>query len=400
ARQRPALEEGLPAREVARLLRGQTCFRRLLGLPDDAAGLTGVLLEPLGQLGVDGGLDERAHRGVAELRLGLTLELRLAKLDRDDRDQPFADVLADQVVLFLLQEALLARVAVEHVREGLLEALLVHAALVGVDRVGERIDRLAVGVRPLHRDLDLAVVALVLDGDDPVEGVLALAEVLHEVHEAAVGLVDLLALVALIDELDLDALVQEAQLVQALGQDLLAELGRLGEDLGVRPEADQRARLLGRLALRELLGDLAAAERHRVDRAVAAHLDLELLRQGVHDRDADAVQAARDRVAAAAELAAGVQDGQDHLERGAAVLRAGDRLDGDAAAVVEDTGGAVGVQGDDDPVAEPGHRLVDRVVDDLVHEVVEASDARGPEVHAGSLADRLETFEDLDVLRV
>ena len=58
-------------------------------------------------------------------------------------------------------------------------------------------------------------------------------------------------------------------------------------------------------------------------------------RQGVDDRDADAVQAAGDRVAAAAELAAGVQHRQHDLDGGAAVLGAGDRLDRDATAVVE-----------------------------------------------------------------
>src|SRR3954452_22818864 len=47
-----------------------------------------------------------------------------------------------------------------------------------------------------------------------------------------------------------------------------------------------------------------------------------------------------------------------------------------------------------------GHRLIDRVVDDLVDEVMEASNAGGADVHAGPLADRLEAFEDLDVLGV
>ena len=68
---------------------------------------------------------------------------------------------------------------------------------------------------------------------------------------------------------------------------------------------------------------------------VAGDLDLELLAERVHDRDADAVQAAGDGVATAAELAAGVQHREHDLDRGAAVLGAGDRLDRDAASVVE-----------------------------------------------------------------
>jgi hypothetical protein len=51
--------------------------------------------------------------------------------------------------------------------------------------------------------------------------------------------------------------------------------------------------------------------------AVAPHLDDELLGERVDDRRADAVEAAGDLVAAAvAELAAGVQDGEDDLDRG------------------------------------------------------------------------------------
>ena len=45
-----------------------------------------------------------------------------------------------------------------------------------------------------------------------------------------------------------------------------------------------------------------------------------------------------------------------------------------------------------------GERLVDGVVDHLVDEVVEAARAGRADVHAGSLADRLEALEDGDVL--
>ena len=76
----------------------------------------------------------------------------LRQLHRDDRGEPLADVLAEEVVVLLLEEALGLRVAVDHVGEGLLEALLVHAALGGGDVVGERVDALVVAGVPLHRD--------------------------------------------------------------------------------------------------------------------------------------------------------------------------------------------------------------------------------------------------------
>ena len=53
-----------------------------------------VLLEVVAELLVDQRLDEALDLAVAELGLGLPFELRLGNLDRDDRGEPFADVVA------------------------------------------------------------------------------------------------------------------------------------------------------------------------------------------------------------------------------------------------------------------------------------------------------------------
>ena len=48
-------------------------------------------------------------------------------------------------------------------------------------------------------------------------------------------------------------------------------------------------------------------------------------------------------------------------------------------------------------VAVAGQGFVDGVVDDLVDEVVQAPLTGGTDVHAGTLPDRFEPFEDGDV---
>jgi acetyl esterase/lipase len=58
---------------------------------------------------------------------------------------------------------------------------------------------------------------------------------------------------------------------------------------------------------------------------------------------------------------------------------------------------AVGVEGDPDEVAMAGQRLVDRIVGDLEHHVVEARAVVGvADIHAGALADRVEALQHLD----
>ena len=143
----------------------------------------------------------------------------------------------------------------------------------------------------------------------------------------------------------------------------------------------------------------ALAELHVVHHAVAADRQAQPLRQAVDAAHADAVQAARDLVAVLVELAAGVQLGQRDLGGRALRLVLVVHLDAgrDAAAVVDHRDRVVGVDGDDDVVAEAGQRLVDRVVDHLEHEVMQAGAVgRVADVHARALAHRLQPFEDLD----
>ncbi len=104
---------------------------------------------------------------------------------------------------------------------------------------------------------------------------------------------------------------------------------------------------------------------------VPQHLHVQSRGQRVDDRDADAVQAAGDRVGLAVELAPGVQGGEHHLDRGPLLHRV--VVHRDAAAVVGHPDPAVGEQGDLDPVAVTGQRLIDGVVHHLLDQVVQTA---------------------------
>src|SRR5580704_11221790 len=161
---------------------------------------------------------------------------------------------------------------------------------------------------------------------------------------------------------------------------VVAERGVAQEHLPVRPEPDAspglglgnprglaEPRLPAEVGVRPArLGELAgdpAAEAGRPGVAAPVHLDVQPRGQRVHHGRADPVQAAGGGVGAAAELAARVQPGHDELDAGQLGLAL--VVDGDAAAVVPDLGGSVGVQDDLYPGAVTGECLIYRVVEDL-----------------------------------
>ena len=221
---------------------------------------------------------------------------------------------------------------------------------------------------------------------------------LDEGADAAFVLEYVVAFGALLDQFDLDAGIQERQFAQALGQDVVVEFG-LGEYRAARQEAHGRAaQRRGADAAQRILR-LAEMVFLLVLAAVAIDRQRQQVRQRVDDRDADAVQAAGNLVRVVVELAAGVQHGHDDFGRRTALLRL--HVDRNAAAVVDDADRAVGVDRHDDVIAIAGQRLVDRIVDDLEHHVVQAGAVVGiADVHARALAHRVEALEDLDAAGV
>ena len=179
------------------------------------------------------------------------------------------------------------------------------------------------------------------------------------------------------------------------------------EDLEVGPEPDAgagttvRYRLdLGQLrsrlevARRQVVAGNALVEHQSPRGAVAVDLGHELAGQGVDHGRSDPMQAAGRTIGSRSKLAAGVEFGEHHLESGATI---GLLVHRDTPAVVGDLDGAVLVQRNLDVRGEPSGCFVDRVVDDLPDEVVQAIGSGPADVHAGSFTDRVEALEDLDL---
>lgn len=262
---------------------------------------------------------------------------------------------------------------------------------------------LRVGVVVLHGHLHRHAVFLGIEVDDrvddrrPARGV----EVAHELLEPLLRVEPLRAafarfvLLAPVREAEVYALVQKRQLAQTVGQNVVLVFGRVGEDFAVGLER------YGRTAVRAFAYDLhrrrgrSLAVGLPVDLAFAVHLGDEKGRERIDARDAHAVQTARDLVTALVELAARVQYGEHHFERRLALFLV--EVGRDAAAVVAHGDRVVLVDRYVDMRAVACERFVDRVVHDLVDEVVESLFADVADIHGRTFAHRFEPFQHLDI---
>ena len=214
-------------------------------------------------------------------------------------------------------------------------------------------------------------------------------------NSAVLGIAGLGVGGALVGEGDDQSLVEEGELAQTVGQGVVVVLGD-GEDGPVRNEVDLGAAPLGGAGFGELGGGNAFGILLLPDGAVAADLELEELGEGVDAADTDAMQAAGNLVGRAVELAAGVQHGHDDLRGGQALAIHIHLIDGNAAAIVDDGDGVVEMHDDIDGGGVSGESFIDRVVHDLVDEMVQAHFAGGADVHGGTLSHGFHAAENLD----
>src|SRR5579862_7834044 len=91
-----------------------------------------------------------------------------------------------------------------------------------------------------------------------------------------------------------------------------------------------------------------------------------------------------------------MKDSQHDLE--GRLLELGLLVHGNTAAVVDDRYAVIGMDSDVDGVAVAGHGLVDAVIDDLAHEVMETARVGAADVHARAAANSFQSLQDLDVL--
>jgi hypothetical protein len=125
------------------------------------------------------------------------------------------------------------------------------------------------------------------------------------------------------------------------------------------------------------------------------NLHRKALRERVHHGATNTMETTRNCVSTATELATCVKNSEDHLYR--RLLLDGVFVNGNSPTVVDDSHAAISEQRDVNGVTVTGKCLVNRVVYDLVDEVVKAPRPGRANVHTGTLTDSLQPFEYLNV---
>ena len=317
-------------------------------------------------------------------------------LKTDDAGQALSDVLAREIAVLVLQYALLSREVVRRPRQSDLEAREMRASLFGVNIVDKAVDIFHVAVVVLHGNFHNGIILNTIEVDRcRMNDFLLAVQMLNEGADAALIKVRLLApLTALIHEADRDALIQKSQLAQTMLQGIETVL-RHREDLRIGDEVNLRSRLFRLADDRQRSGCHTLLETYAVDLAVALNFDVHRRGERIDDGDTDTVQAARHLVALAAELAARVQDGQDHLNRRLAALM---HIDGDTSPIVDDSDAVIPFDRHINMVTIASQSLIDRVVNHLVDEMVQAALRRAADVHARALSYSFQTFQNLNLI--
>ncbi len=315
--------------------------------------------------------------------------MRLTQLDADHRGDALAHVLSGQRLGLLFKKVVRVRIIVDRPGQRGLEPDQMRATLPCIDVVRERENVFGISVVVLKRHFQDHVRLLYLDEDRLVQRGFGLVQVLHERDNPALITKDFLLFAPLVGERDGEAFIEKCQLPQPLGQHIEAEIERL-KDLPVRLEGDLRAALLG------LPRDLQGSKRFAPlvplleDLAFLPDFQLQPFRERINDRDAYAVQSARDGIRSLLELSSGMEHRQRHF-RSRFVLR-GMHAGRNAPAVVDDGDAAVQVDGRFDLVPEPCHVLVDAVVHRLVDEVVQPVHAGAADIHRGTFSYGVESL--------
>ena len=431
ARKTTQITSGLAANQLTGFARSYASMRRGDGLVDNDLGLSRVGIEPVIKVLIDCALDKALDFRVTELGLGLAFELRIAHLDGNNSSKALTAIITGEVAILFLEKLVLLGVAIHQGGQRRTEAFLVGTTFMGIDGVGESVDGLLVALVPLQCDFNLVVLTFDVETNDGgVNGRLVAVEELNVVlqairvvvddfllflgslrlaifpssvlliegaqaHSLIAGLSNLIELRLLLRDSTLitknngQSLVEEGHFLQAARNSVVIKLDGF-KNLRIRPETDGSTGTTGVLTLDELIRD-GVGEVLVPVLAIALNVRLNAGGQGIDHGNTHTVETTGNGVRLRVELTARMQLSHDDLDGRNA---RGVHFHWDTTAVIDDLDATILEESDGDLVGVARHCLIDGVVNNLPDQVVQTTGTGGTDVHAGTLADGLEAFQN------
>ena len=360
-----------------------------------------VLLQILRQSQRNSCINRCNHLAVTQLGLGLTLELGLGNLYRNNGSQALAEVVTIDIELQLCQHTRLIGILLQSTGQCAAEAGQMGTTLDGVDIVYIRMYILRERVVVLHCNLYGHAIALGVDIDHRLDQRLTACcvEILNKLLQTVVreeGFATefaILVLLAAVGEDQLNALVQVSQLAQTCCQNIVLILGR-NEDVAIGLEGHDCTRRIDLTHNLHRRSGSTLAVRLTIDLTIAMYLSDQFHRKGIHARYTYTVQTTRYFITVLIEFTAGVQHRQHDFESRLALLLV--HIGGDTSTVILYGDRVVLVDGYLDVGAITRQSLVDRVIDNLINQVVQTLFAHITNIHCGSFAYCFKTFQHLN----
>ena len=167
--------------------------------------------------------------------------------------------------------------------------------------------------------------------------------------------------------------------------------------------ASARAATCAFLNNMQRLSQFATRKSYFVQARLFGDFNFRPLAQRIHALHTHAVQAARNFIRAAVKLSACVNLRQNHFHRGAAIdcgILMFHRVHGHAAAVIANSATTVHAQQHGDVACVARHGFINGVIHALVHQMVQAFQARASHIHARSLANSVKPLKHLNGIGV
>ena len=264
-------------------------------------------------------------------------------------------------------------------------------AFLGVDIVDIGENVLAVGIAILHCNLnDNSVLFTLQINRLRIDFILILIHKFNVLDNTA-GKMEGFTLIlgTFIGQGNRDALIQKGQLANTQTQSIIAVF-RFCKNGGIRFEMYRGTRSFAITLFIKLFRGFALSKLNAVAFAAAAHFNLHVLAQCVNAGNTDTMQTAGNLITAVTELTACMQYCHNNLN--SRLLFLFHHIHGNATAVIDNRNAVILMDNYFDITAVAGQSLVNTVVHNLIHQMVQTAGGRTADIHRRSFAYSLQAL--------